>query len=179
MNEIESNEIDGKKRIVSNLVFASGLVLTGVALIIMGVLEDSLGVAYASLIAPIILTAFFLINLIVSFLQRNTVALYIAGLCLANALIAVIGNFTEVGYDRIYPLFILSPGLASLFTLIMSKEYKLHLLLGAFFACTAGIFALQSCFDVSWAIIIPVFVLYLGAVAMLITIVRIIRSRKI
>ena len=163
MSEDEKAGLSKQKRVASNLVFAIGLVLTGIVLLICGIFDSINSCGFFDLAIPLFLISFFAMLFIIAFIQKNTVALYLSMLFLTCGIGTILGNFSGYGYEKIYPVFIASPAVASFATMFMSREFRFHLWVFSFFGIISAIFMLQTIFDVSWGIIIPITVVFVGA----------------
>lgn len=112
----------------------------------------------------IILFAIALILVFSAAVQKNSVALWLAVCFFIPGLITLLVNFTALTYFNLYPLYIAIPGLASLVTLILSRDFKLHLKIAALFCVVAALFFLHSFAVLKIGFILPILLVLLGAV---------------
>ncbi|MBQ7227338.1 MAG: hypothetical protein IJX05_02940 [Clostridia bacterium] len=155
-----------KKRFICNLIAAIGILTCGAVLLVFGIIGNGVGVYVSQLIVPVILLTIGLIFMITSLIQMNTVTFYLAIVFLVCSLVSFLAHFTPLSYGMIYPLYIASPAIASLFTMIMSKEYAFHLRLIFLFAVPAVFFQLFATELWSLSVLVPVLLMYCGLVVL-------------
>ena len=159
-------ELSRGKRFASNLTAAAGLFLCGAVLLVFGIGGESWGVSVVSLIAPVVLLSVGLIFLVSSLIQVNTVTLYISVLFLVPAFVSFLANLTDITYASLWPLYVAAPAVASLFTMLMSGEYRFHIRIICIFAVPALFFALFASGIWSVGILIPALLMYAGLLAL-------------
>lgn len=159
-------ELSRGKRRVSNLIAAFGLLLCGGVLLVFGICGEGWGISAVALIAPVVLLSLGLILLITSLIQINTVTLYLAALLLVCSLVSFLANLTDATYGTLWPLYLASPAVASLFTMIMSGEYRFHIRVICLFAVPALFFALFVSGIWGVAVLVPAIILYAGLLAL-------------
>lgn len=168
MSENNIEQLNSTQRFASNLAAAIGVLLCGVFLLLCGTGVFDIAVSLA--VAPALLIAFGLILLANAFIQKNTVALYLAIILLVCALVSCLANFVDsISYGMLYPLYIASPAIASFFTMLMSRNFYTHIRIIILFGVPASIFFMQSLGVWTWQIALPVIIMYVGLLALYIT----------
>jgi len=104
----------------------------------------------------------------IGFIQKNVVSLWLGILVLSIASVSVFAPLFEgslwQGYRKLYPIYIASPGIAFVATMIYSREFKDHLKLILFFFGLSAFFFLNSLFGVPWYIVLPLMLVSVGLV---------------
>ncbi|MDR0426011.1 MAG: hypothetical protein LBH24_02455 [Clostridiales bacterium] len=162
----DADEYGKKQRLITNAAAGGIVLLSGVFLLLagLGLLGETLTVASAAVWAP--LCALGLILLVASLAQRSALAMWTAVLLLLCALVTALNNYggAAVGYRRLYPVYIAAPGIASLFAMLISRDFAFHIKAALLFVVTAAVFSLESGGVVGLAVVIPCLILLLGAV---------------
>ncbi|HIV64492.1 MAG TPA: hypothetical protein H9693_07010 [Firmicutes bacterium] len=165
-DEEKYTELSRGKRLASNLIGACGLLACGGVLLAFGIAGESIGVSVIDLIAPVALLSVGLVLLATALIQRNTVSMYLSFLFLVPALVSFLANLTEMTYSMLYPLYIATPAIASLFTMFMSGEYKFHIRIILVFAVPAVFFALFAAEIWTVGVLVPAIIMYAGLLAL-------------
>ena len=163
--EIITTEITAKQRLISNLTAAIGIILCGLFLLLCGV--GAIGVDIVGAIAPAILIAFGAILLINALVQTNTVSLYLSVLFFVCALTSCLANFAgSLNYGKLYPFYIAAPAIASLFTMLMSRNFVSHTKVIVVFGVPSFFFFMLSFGVWAWYITLPAVLTYVGLLAL-------------
>lgn len=163
-----TEELTASQRFASNLAAAAGVILCGVFLLLCGTGVFDIAVSLA--IAPAVLVALGLILLSNAFIQKNTVALYLGVILLVCALVSCLANFADgVSYSKLYPLYIASPAVASLITMLISRNYITHIKVIAFFGLPAALLFMQSFGVWAWQVVLPAIIMFVGLLALYLT----------
>ena len=109
-----------------------------------------------------LLAAAGLIFFVSALISRNSVSLWLSFCFFVPALVELLVCVTPAGYKNLYPLYIAIPAVASLFTMLYTREWLAHLWVIALFGVPAAIFALGNIDGVGWAVILPALVIYMG-----------------
>lgn len=100
-----------------------------------------------------------------AFVQSNSLILWIGS---ALAVCACVGFIVEAnigfGYSDLYPIYIAAPAIASLITLFIKKEYKIHLLTAVFFGIISILFSLESSGILPISIVLPIVLMVVGLI---------------
>ena len=160
-NEFDGvEELSGGKRLACNL-FAAGIVLAaGLFLLLCGI--DVIHVKVSRVIVGTLLAAAGLIFFVSALISRNSVSLWLSFCFFVPALVELLVCVTPAGYKNLYPLYIAIPAVASLFTMLYTREWLAHLWVIALFGVPAAIFALGNIDGVGSAVILPALVIYMG-----------------
>lgn len=167
MTDEETLEIKSRKiNRVCNVISAFLILVAGGILLAFGISGETIGFSVAQLALPVILLAIGLVLLFRALVKSNTVTLYLSVIFLVSSAISFIAHLTPVTYGVIYPLYIASPGIASFFTMLMSREYAYHLRLLFLFAVPAVFFQLLATAVWSVDIFIPAIVFFVGVITL-------------
>lgn len=164
-DEEKYKEITRAQKLASNVTAAVIAVVTGAVLLAFG-LSGSEVLRVSRLVVPVVLLACGLALLAGAIIQKNTVTLYLSVIFFTASAVSFIAHFSPVGYDKLYPAYILSPAIASFVTMFMSGEYKFHLRLIVFFAVSSVLFFLASFGVAGWSIIVPALIIFAGLAAL-------------
>ena len=160
---MSSNHLTQKQKNICYLIDGIAFILLGIFLILSA--TELLKVDFKSIILFAILLFFGLAMIANSFVQHNSMLLWIGTLLFVCALAGFFVNCTEaITYRKIYPLFIASPAIASLVSMILASEHKMHLFSAVFFGVIAVLFAFESAGLVSIKIIIPIAFILVGII---------------
>lgn len=162
-NDFEDiQELSASKRLACNLCAALIVLAAGVFLLLCGL--DVFALKVTSVIAVALLSAIGLIFFISALISANSVSLWLSFCFLVPALVEILVKVTPAGYKNLYPLYIAVPAIASLFTMLYTREWRAHLIVAALFGVPAAIFALGNIDGVGWAVIVPALVIYAGCI---------------
>lgn len=175
-NSIEQLEIRPSQRIAGNITAGVLLVLCGVFLLLTGL--NVIPLKLSDLALPTILLTIGLTLIITAFIQKNTVSLWLSVMFLVPALISYLAAYTSLTYGNLYPFYIAMPGIASLATMLMSRNFSDHLKVAAFFGLPALIFCLNSFSLLGWNAVLPILVVYVGALIIYIAVSSKINGKK-
>lgn len=176
MSENEELEITPLQRVAGNIVAGALIILCGLFLLLVGLKVIPLGfkeVAPAACLFAVGLTLLF-----TAIVQRNSVSLWLSFAFNVPAAVTLIASYTSLGYGNLYPFFIAVPAIASLFTAFMSRGWKEHLKVIAFFGIIALLFSLNSLFGASWGIVIPLLVVFIGLLIIYAAVSSVISQKK-
>ena len=150
---------------------SSGIILAllGVFLLITGLNILPFGMRLAMIPAGLIAVG--LIFVIAAFIQDNVVALWVGSLLIAVASVSILAPATSLGYRRLYPMYMLAPAIASIITMIYSKEVKDHIKAILFFGVLSGFFFLNSFGIADWVVVLPIMLLSFGAFIILLSLI--------
>lgn len=156
-----NNELTKKQKTVCLCIDGLSLIFLGLFLMIVG-----LGLTVYDF-KKIILSAilFFLgVSMILSaFVQKNSLLLWIGSVIFVCSSVGFFAEGIEsLGYSNLYPIYISSPAIASLLTLTLSREYRMHLTIALFFGVISLLFTLEICGLLSINIIIPIVLILMG-----------------
>ncbi len=165
-----NHELTKKQIFHSRLVLGTALGLLGTFLLLCGV--GVLPFSPLKILAASSLIALALVCFIWAFIQDNTLMLWLSFPLFFAAIVSILAGFTSKGYGFYYPIYIISPAVASLVTATCSSEWKDHLKMIILFTPSSIIFALNSVFNVSWAIVIPILLIFIGSYIIFYTILR-------
>ena len=158
-------EITAGKRFASNLIAALTIILCSVLILLCGL--DVFSVSVGLVIAPAVLASLGIILLSNSFIQSNTVSLYLAVLFIMFAVVSILANFVEgLSYGELYPLYIAAPAVSSLATMLMSKNYFTHIKIAMIFGVPAFVFFMQSFGIWNWGITVAAIMMFVGVIAL-------------
>jgi hypothetical protein len=148
------------QKLIGNIIFFVGVGLYLVfGLLAMILLPHSkVGLLVSGLLAA---CAFVLI--VVSFVQINTVLMWLGWLLCGVAVLAFLVTFDILSLARYYPLIIFSFGMASLLTLPFSIFRKIHIVTIGVFGVFGGIMCLGSMGVIGYLWTVFVLILYLCA----------------
>ena len=163
--ELTTVEITAKQRLISNLTAAVGIILCGVFLLLCGV--GAIGLEIGLIIAPALLITVGVILLVNSLVQMNTVSLFLAVIFLTCALVSCLAHYADgLDYGKLYPFYIAAPAIASLFTMLMSRNFVTHIKMIAVFGIPAFLFFMLSFGVWEWYITVPAVVTFVGLLAL-------------
>ena len=166
----ELKELGAGRRLVINISAAAIVLLAGLFLLLCGV--GVLGVEMKKAVCGTLLFAVGLIFLVSALVGKNSVSLWLSFCFFVPALVELLVKTTKAGYAELYPLYIAIPAIASLFTMLFTHEWLAHITVFGVFGVPAGIFALQSGGNVSWAIVGAALVLYAGLIMLMLALKR-------
>lgn len=153
-------ELSNGKKLACNLSAAAIVLAAGLFLLLCGTGVFPISVTKA--LCGTILLAVGLTFIVSALIANNSVSLWIGCCFLVPAYVELLVKITPAGYSQLYPLYIAIPAIASLVTLVYTRELRSHLPVIALFGVPAGIFALESGGVAGWAVVIPVLVVYVG-----------------
>ncbi|MDR2201654.1 MAG: hypothetical protein LBP26_02655 [Clostridiales bacterium] len=165
MNNIDELELTPRQRLAGNLTAGGVILLCGIFLLLCGLGAVPLSVTKIWLCS--VLTAVGLVLLITGFIQRNTVSVWLAFAFLVPALVEGLAKSGTADYGNLYPLYIAIPAVASLVTMLYGGAWRSHVPVIALFGPVAAIFSLNSSGALEWAIVIPLLIVFIGAVVIL------------
>ena len=111
---------------------------------------------------PGVLLTIGLVFLTTALVQHNTVSMWISFAFIIPAIVATFNNFTALTYAELYPAYIGIPAISSLFTAIMSRNFRDHIKIIIIFGLIAITFSFQSSGLLGWNIIVPMLVSFAG-----------------
>jgi len=99
-----------------------------------------------------------------AFIQDNTLTLWFAIIFAISACVSFLAGFTGEGrgYGFYYPIYLFAAAAASLVTAVYSGKWRDHLKIIVVFGGLAVLFMLQAMLNVSWWVVLPLVVLFLG-----------------
>lgn len=160
-----NGELTAAQRFASNLIAAIGVFLCGLFLLLCGV--GAFDIPVPLVIAPALLAAVGLVLLANALIQSNTVSLYLSVIALVCALVSILANFVDgVEYAMLYPFYIAAPAIASLCTMIMSRNFSTHLKVILIFGVPAVLFFMQSFGIWGWSLTLPALIMFIGLLAL-------------
>lgn len=167
MNRDEYLEISPTTKMACNIIMATAIVVCGIVLLILGVTSADTGIDIMALIAPVILATLGMAFLITSLMQHNTVTLYLSALLLVCSLASFLANLSSaVSYSAIWPLYIAAPAIASVVTMLMSKQYGFHIRIALVFGVLSIMFALFTAGIWGIEVLIPALIVYVGLIGL-------------
>ncbi len=155
-----------KKRFACNIVTAALIFACGCVLLVFGIIGGVIGVGVSVIVVPLLLLTGGLILFVTSIIQMNTVTFYMSIIFFVCAFVGFLAHFSPLTYGMLYPFYIASPAIASLFTVIMSGEYRFHLKIILVFSFPSVFFALFASGIWTAGILAPALVMYAGLVAL-------------
>lgn len=155
-----------KKRFACNIIAAALIFACGGVLLVFGIIGGTIGVGVSVIVVPLLLLTGGLILFITSLVQMNTVTFYLSIIFFVCSIVGFLAHFTPLTYGMLYPLYIASPAIASLFTVLMSGEFRFHLRIILVFAVPSVFFALFAAEVWTAGILAPALVMYAGLVAL-------------
>ncbi len=164
----EIQELSRGRKLACNITAAGIVLLAGFFLLLCGL--NVIPVKVGSAVCGTLLFAVGLIFLSSALISLNSVSLWISFCFNVPALIELLTEVTSAGYARLYPLYIAIPAIASLFTMLFTHEWFLHLRVIALFGVAAALFALQSGGVAGWSVVLPALVIYLGLIMLYIAV---------
>lgn len=168
------NEFDGveelspAKRLVCNISAAVIILAAGLFLLLCGL--DVFHIRVTRIIVGVMLAAVGLVFMLSAFISRNSVSLWLSFCFLTPALVELLVCVTSAGYSVLYPLYIAVPAVASLFTMLYTRQWLAHLWVVALFGVPAAIFALGNIDGIGWAVIVPALIIYIGCLMLVLAI---------
>lgn len=157
-----------KKRFACNITAAGIIMLAGVILLLCGV--GVLPVSASKAAAGVLTAAVGLILLITALVQGNSVAMWLCFLFLMPAVVELIEKVSPASYANLYPIYIAAPAASSLFTALLSHDWRIHLPIILAFMPPAAALALCSSGLLSLSVGLPILVIYLGCLMLIIAI---------
>ena len=168
MSNIEELEVSKKQRFAGNITAGVVVVICGLFLLLCGVGVIPLQVK--KIIIGSLLLSVGLVLLITGIIQKNTVSIWLAFVFLTPALVEFLAKYTSAGYRNLYPLYIAIPAICSFFTMLYSRCWRAHIFVILLFGVTAGLFSLRSSGLLSWSIVLPIIVVFVGLAIILYTV---------
>lgn len=161
-NNLDNAELTKTQRLAGNLTAGFFIIACGIFLLLVGVKVIPLNVY--ELIVPSLLATVGLVLGITGLIQINTVSLWCSFAFLVPSIVSLLVVFTPLKYSQLYPMYIAIPAIASLFTMLMSREFSDHLKVILLFGVLALIFFLASFKILHWAVILPLLVVFIGLI---------------
>lgn len=158
------------KESLSNTQKQICIIIDGIATILFGIflLFVGLGLTVYEFRLIILFAALLFIGLAMtvnSFVQTNSLLLWLGiFLCVSSSVGFLAEGISALSYANLYPIFIAAPAAASLITLCMSKEIRLHLFISLFFGILSILFSMEAGNIISINIILPIAVILIGII---------------
>lgn len=149
-----------KQKFLSRIALGAVVLLLGLFLLLCG--SGAINLSFLKILPPAVLLSIAVICFSWAFIQDNTLTLWLSLPFALSACVSVLAGFTAKGYGFYYPFYIFAPAAASLVTAIYSGRWRDHLKVVVLFGGLSVLFTLNSMFDVSWRIVLPLAALFLG-----------------
>ncbi|MCL2822049.1 MAG: hypothetical protein FWD86_02490 [Firmicutes bacterium] len=166
----KSAVLNDRQIFICRIVIAISALILGLFLLLVGVGVFDTPYFYTALISALYSVG--ITFLILSFIQDNTLLMWLSPIFILSAVVSTISvcSITTLSYQNLYPIYIISPAIASALTCIYSKNFYTHIKVIIPLSITAANFSLNSFFNIPWQITIPVmlFSLCLAIVLMII-----------
>lgn len=165
----DGTELTPKQKLIGNIVAGGYIVLCGLFLLLVGLKVIPLMLSDVAL--PACLAAVGLALFTTGLINRNPVSLWLSWAFNVPAVISLLAAYTSLTYANLYPFYIAIPAVASLLTLPMTpKSWKGHLKAIGFFGSFAFLFLLNSLIGVSWNVVLPILLVYVGALVIFVAV---------
>lgn len=177
MNEEKDlSELSPRKMMACNITAALIVIAAGIFLLLCGV--HVVPVPASKALIGTLLCAVGLSLLCSALIQGNSVSLWLSACFLVPALVELLVKATHLGYAELYPLYIAIPAIASLCTMLLTHEWTTHCVVAALFGVPAMLFALRSSGLVGWGVVVPLLVVYAGAVMLVVAVLKALHKKE-
>ena len=165
---MDESELTERQKRLSILVTGVVLLILGTVLLLTG--AGAFHADFKKLLLPSCLAAVAVIFFCTAFIQGNSLLLWLSFAFLLPSLVSFLAAFTPLGYNRLYPVYFLTPAVCSFFTMLYSREYIFHLKIIILFAL-AFFCALTSLFF-DFSIVLPVTLIVAAAGIIVLSLVK-------
>lgn len=162
----ELTPLSRKKKMICNITAAGIIMLAGVILLFCGV--GIIPVSASTAAAGVLTFSIGLILLVTALVQRNSVAMWLCFLFFMPALVELIEKVSPATYANLYPIYVAAPAMSSLFTALLTREWRIHLPIILAFMPPAATLALCSSGICKLSVGLPILVIYLGCLMLII-----------
>ena len=166
----ELTPLSRKKKFACNLSAAGIIILAGLFLLFCGVGLIPVPVSKAA--AGVLTFSAGLILLVTALVQRNGVAMWLSVLFFMPAIVELIEKVSPASYANLYPIYISAPAFSSLFTALLTREWRIHLPVILAFLPPAIALTLCSSGLTTLSVGLPILVIYLGCLMLFIALKR-------
>lgn len=161
----EEIELTSKQKLIGNLAAGGCLILCGIFLLLTGL--NVIPLKIQDIIIASLLFSVGLVLAVTGLVHKNTVSIWLSFAFLVPGVIEILAKYTSFGYNNLYPIYIAIPAIASVFTVIYSRQWSGHVSCILFFGIIAGVFSLESSGLFGWSVVVPLLVILLGALIVL------------
>ncbi len=141
MNKPLSSQLTPRQKRASTLCVGFSLMAAGIFLLLLAV--GAIDIELKRAVLPTLILGLGAALLTSSFPQNNILWMWLGWLTVTCGVATFLGEFLDCGYGGVYFVYILSPAVASFFTMLKSRDYGINIKIIALFS-TAGLIALLS-----------------------------------